>query len=96
LTRDLGRSVSTFSRSVKLFSTGDGCVPVKWSNLVLLLGHAKNPSHEIKSTFMFLLEISSARNVARREMWRTFHSKKINLISKMGKIVMFRGNVGIK
>jgi len=29
-------------------------------------------------------------------MWDTFHSKKINLISKMGKIVMFRGNVGIK
>ena len=48
MTRDLGRSVSTFSRSVKLFSTGDGCVPVKWSNLVLLRGHAKKPKSRKK------------------------------------------------
>jgi len=53
-------------------------------------------SDKKKLFFPDFSDFSLARKVARREKWRTFHSKKINLISKMGKIVMFRGNVGIK
>jgi len=40
--------------------------------------------------------VGAKLNVGHRKKWATFHLKKFNLISKMGRIVVFRGNVDTK